>query len=38
MTEEQSQALEEAAKLSFDLANQAKQLKTTIEKFTIEST
>ncbi|WP_078393024.1 methyl-accepting chemotaxis protein [Shouchella patagoniensis] len=37
MTEEQSQALEEVEKLSADLANQAKQLKTTIEKFTIES-
>ncbi|MFB4213559.1 methyl-accepting chemotaxis protein [Shouchella sp. JSM 1781072] len=37
MTEEQTTALEEIESLSKDLANQAKQLKTTIEKFTIES-
>lgn len=37
MTEEQAKALEEVATLSLDLTNQAKQLKTTIEKFTIES-
>ncbi|MFS0788437.1 methyl-accepting chemotaxis protein [Shouchella sp. 1P09AA] len=37
MTEEQTTALEEIETLSKDLANQAKQLKTTIEKFTIES-
>ncbi|MED4128298.1 MULTISPECIES: methyl-accepting chemotaxis protein [Shouchella] len=37
MTEEQTVALSEIETLSKDLSNQAKELKTTIEKFTIES-